>query len=216
MVKNENIKWIEGKLATRNLVKGQSVYGEKLVRIGDDEYRIWNPYRSKLAGAIYKGLKTFPIKIDSKILYLGAASGTTASHISDIVRKGIIYCVEFSPRVFRDLLQLCQTRKNMIPLLRDATKPETYANIVEVCDIIYEDVAQPNQIEILISNAEHFLKKNGYVMIAIKARSIDVTKRPEEIFKEELRKMSEYFEILEKIYLEPYDKDHLFVVARYK
>ncbi len=206
--------FIDGKLVTKNLIKGQRVYGEKVIERNGEEYRIWNPYRSKLAAAIYKGLKEIPIEEDSKILYLGAASGTTASHISDIVVKGVIYCIEFSPRVFKDLLNVCEQRRNMIPILRDASKPWEYIDIVEECDVVYEDIAQPNQVEILIENSKFFLKDGGYAMIAIKARSIDATKPPSEIFEKEIKKMEKHFEIVKKVRLEPYEKDHLFILAK--
>jgi len=86
----ENIyecKYMDGttRLCTKNLAVGYRVYGERLVRYKDVEYREWNAFRSKLAGAIMKGLKYNPIYRGSKVLYLGIASGTTASHISDIV-----------------------------------------------------------------------------------------------------------------------------------
>ncbi len=206
--------FIDGKLVTKNLVKGQRVYGEKIIEKNGVEYRVWNPYRSKLAAAIYKGLKEIPIEKNHRVLYLGAASGTTASHISDIVVEGVVYCIEFSPRVFKDLLSVCEPRKNMIPLLRDAGKPWEYLDVVEECDIIYEDIAQPNQVEILIENSKFFLKDGGYAMIAIKARSIDATRSPSEVFEREIKKMEKHFEIIKKIRLEPYEKDHLFILAK--
>ena len=49
------------------------------------EYRAWNPFRSKLAAAIVGGIEHIHMKPGSKVLYLGAASGTTVSHVSDLV-----------------------------------------------------------------------------------------------------------------------------------
>ncbi|WP_423792882.1 fibrillarin-like rRNA/tRNA 2'-O-methyltransferase [Methanocaldococcus indicus] len=212
----ENVYMIDDKLATKSIDKGKRVYDEKIIKVDGEEYRVWNPYKSKLAAAILKGLKTLPIKRDSKILYLGASAGTTPSHVSDIADKGVIYAVEYSPRILREMLSSCKNRKNLIPILGDANKPQEYSYIERV-DILYEDVAQPNQAEILIKNAKFFLKKDGYAMIAIKARSIDVTKEPKEIFKEQKEILEKYgFKVLEEIDIEPYEKDHILFLCRYK
>ncbi|HIH71921.1 MAG: Fibrillarin-like rRNA/tRNA 2'-O-methyltransferase [Thermococcales archaeon 44_46] len=203
------------KIATKNLVPGQKVYGERVVKWEGEEYRIWNPNRSKLGAAILNGLKNFPIKPGSTVLYLGIASGTTASHVSDIVGwEGKIFGIEFSPRVLRELVPLVEERRNIIPILGDATKPEEYRALVTKVDVIFEDVAQPTQAKILIDNAKAYLKSGGYGMISVKSRSIDVTKEPEEVFKEVEKELSEYFEVVERISLEPYEKDHALIVVR--
>ena len=216
--KFEGVFLINGKLATLNLLPGEKIYGEELVKIGGKEYRIWDFWRSKPAAAIKKGLKEFPIKKGSKILYLGIASGTTASHFSDIIEKeGIIYGVEISDRVLRELVQHAEKRGNIVPILADARKSEDYRNVImERIDVVYCDVASPDEIELFMRNSVEFLKPKGYGMIAIKSRSIDVTKRPEEIYKEAKRKMEEIFEILDFKKLDPYDKDHGFFVVRLK
>ena len=206
------------KIATLNLSPGRTVYGERLIKIGDVEYRLWDPFRSKLAGAILKKLKNLPIRPDSKVLYLGAASGTTASHVSDIVGKnGYVYCVEFAPRSIRDLIDnVCRFRGNMAPILADARFPSQYASMVENVDVIYCDIAQPEQAKILANNAKVFLQRNGWTMLAVKARSIDVTKEPSEVYKHEIEVLKENrFEIYEVIHLEPYDKDHAMITAKY-
>jgi len=198
-------------LATKNLTPGIKAYDEKLVKFDGIEYRIWSPYRSKLAAAIMNGLKELPIKKGDKILYLGIASGTTASHISDIIGvEGIIYGIEFSQRPIRDLIRISEARKNIVPLLKDARKPHEYAYIAETVDLLYEDVAQPFQSEIFIKNAKMFLKQGGTGFIAIKARSIDVTKPPEEVFKEQKEIIeSQGFVVEEEIKLDPYSRDHI-------
>lgn len=212
----EGVFEIEGKLATKNGARGTRVYGERLVTKEGVEYRMWNPYRSKLAAAIKNGLKEMPIKEGSKVLYLGAASGTTASHVADIVgEKGIVYCVEFAHRPMRDLVSVCEKRENMIPVFADARMPNSYGNIGKV-DVVYEDVAQPDQIRILVENARMFLKKGGSAMIAIKSQSIDVTKEPEKVFDEAIVELQKAFVVEEKVKLQPYDKDHLFVRATKK
>ena len=214
----EGVFEIDKKIATRNLVPGESVYGEKLFKIEGIEYREWIPFRSKPAAAIKKGLKEFPIKKGMKILYLGIASGTSASHFSDIIgREGIIFGVELSETPLRDLVLLSEKRGNIVPILADARKPETYEDlIIGKVDLVYEDIADPDQINILIWNCEKFLKEKGYAMIAIKSQSIDVTKKPNEVYRECLEQLSKKFEILDKVKLDPYEKYHMFIVMRYK
>ena len=203
------------RIATKNLVPGQKVYGERIVKWKGEEYRIWNPNRSKLAAAILNSLKNFPIKPETTVLYLGIASGTTASHVSDIIDwEGKIFGIEFSPRVLRELVPLVEERRNIVPILGDATKPEEYRALVTKVDVIFEDVAQPTQAKILIDNAKAYLKSGGYGMISIKSRSIDVTKEPEEVFREVEKELSEYFEVVERISLEPYEKDHALIVVK--
>ncbi len=204
----------EGQLATCNLTPGEQVYGEKLVEREGQEYRRWNPRRSKLAAAILNGLETFPFHDNSKILYLGASTGTTPSHISDIAPDGLIYSVEFSPRVMRKLVDLSQVRTNLIPILDDATRPRNYLHLVEKVDVLYSDVAQPNQTEIFMDNMRLFLKEEGVGFLMLKARSIDVTRNPEEIYREEESRLKTAgFRVLEKIDLEPYEKDHMAFVC---
>ncbi len=200
-------------LHTVNLVPGEKVYTEKLHQEDTTEYRSWNPYKSKLAAGILNGLQHFPFTETSVILYLGAASGTTASHLSDICTEGLVYCVEFSPRTARELVYACEKRKNMIPILEDASQPETYADLLTAVDIIYQDLAQPNQSEILKRNSV-FLKENGYAFICIKSRSIDVTAEPKSVFKKEAKFLRRFLHIEERIPLEPYEKDHLMIVGK--
>ncbi|MCZ3366020.1 MULTISPECIES: fibrillarin-like rRNA/tRNA 2'-O-methyltransferase [Methanobacterium] len=206
----------DGHIATENLNCGIKVYGERLVEIKDKEYRIWDPRRSKLGAAILNGLETFPFKEDSKMLYLGASAGTTPSHISDVSKDGLIYCVEFSPRMMRDLAEVCRQRQNMVPILDDATKPKNYMNLVQKVDVVYSDVAQPKQSELFMDNMRLFLKEDGIGILMIKARSIDVIKSPKKIFKEEESKLKTAgFRVIEKINLEPYEKDHMAFVCEF-
>lgn len=205
----------KGKLLTLNLVPGRRVYGEDLFKIGGKEYRSWNPYRSKLGAAIKKGLKTMPIKPGAKVLYLGAATGTTVSHVSDIVGKaGEVYAVEISAHSMKSLLQVCESRTNIIPILADAGKPQEYEEVGTV-DVIFEDVAHPEQAEMMVKNAR-FLKKGGYGMIAIKSQSIDVTKKPSEVYEDVEKELADAFDVEERINLEPYEMGHLFLLIRKK
>ena len=209
---------IEDKLATKNLSPGFKVYGEQLIHYKGVEYRVWNPFRSKLAGAILKKVAIVPLEEGDKVLYLGAATGTTASHVSDIVGdEGKVYCIEFSPRVMRELVRVCEVRRNMLPILADARLPSTYRALVEQVDMIYCDVAQPEQAKLLADNADMFLKSGGWIMLAIKARSVDVTKEPSDVYRREMNTLkTRGFKLQSVVHLEPFDKDHAMVVARYE
>jgi fibrillarin-like pre-rRNA processing protein len=205
------------RLATKNMAPSVSVYGEMLVRDGEAEYRTWDAYRSKLAAAILKKLNSLPIQSGKIVLYLGSASGTTASHVSDIVNhQGRVYCVEFAQRSMRELIDsLCEHRSNVYPILADARLPERYKALVSPVDVIYSDVAQPEQAKILADNADTFLKPKGSVLIAIKSRSVDVTMEPTDVFKQEIRVLrARSFTTLQTVPLEPYEKDHALVLAR--
>jgi fibrillarin-like pre-rRNA processing protein len=207
----------EKKLATENLVVGNQVYKEKLITKKGIEYRLWDPFRSKLAAALMNGLEIFPFKNKSTVLYLGVSTGTTVSHISDIVGlDGMIFGVEHASRVARDFLdRVASHRKNIIPILQDARKPKEYFSVFGKVDVVYVDIAQPDQTNIAIENCKMYLKKEGYFFLVIKTRSIDVTKSPRKIIEEEIEKMKVYFEILQVIDLLPYDKDHAMVIAKF-
>ncbi|MEM5834925.1 MAG: fibrillarin-like rRNA/tRNA 2'-O-methyltransferase, partial [Candidatus Aenigmatarchaeota archaeon] len=145
------------------------------------------------------------------------ASGTTSSHFSDILGKnGIIYGVEISERVLRELIPHAEKRGNIIPILADARMPEKYENLIfGKVDVVYCDVADPQEVEIFMRNCEKFLKNNGHGMIAVKSRSIDVLKKPEEIYKEVKEKLKKNgFEILDFVKLDPFEKDHAFFVVQ--
>jgi len=205
------------KLATENLVIGNQVYKEKLIKKKDIEYRLWDPFRSKLAAVIMNGLEVFPFHDKSSVLYLGVSTGTTVSHISDIVGpQGIIFGVEHSSRVARDFLdRVASHRKNIIPILQDARQPQQYFSVYSKVDVVYVDIAQPDQTDIAIANCKMFLKFSGYLFLVIKTRSIDVTKAPKKIIENEKNKLNENFEIIQVIDLSPYDKDHAMVIAKY-
>lgn len=218
---DENYFWIkvegEKKLATENLVPENQVYKEKLVKKKGIEYRAWEPFRSKLAASIMKGLEVFPFKEKSVVLYLGASTGTTVSHLSDIVGpRGKIFGVEHSSRVARDFLdRVVAYRPNITPIIQDARKPREYFSVFGKVDVVYADIAQPDQTNITIDNCKMYLKKNGFLFLVIKTRSIDVTKSPKKIVESEVRKLQDLFEIVQIIDLQPYDKDHAMVIAKY-
>ncbi|VDO78484.1 unnamed protein product [Soboliphyme baturini] len=212
----------EDALVTKNLAIGESVYGEKRITVEDEsgktEYRVWNPFRSKLAAAIMGGLDNIYMKPGSKVLYLGAASGTTVSHVSDLVGEdGLVYAVEFSHRSGRDLLNVCKKRINIIPIIEDARHPHKYRMLVGMVDVIFSDVAQPDQARIVTLNAQYFLKNGGHVVISIKANCIDSTAEPEAVFAGEVNKLKEdKVKPIEQVTLEPYERDHAVVVGQYR
>lgn len=205
---------MDKKILTKNLTPGKKVYNEKLVKVGNDEYRVWDPFRSKLCAAILKGLKELPITPGSKVLYLGASTGTTVSHVSDIVgSKGLVIAVELSPTMMSSLIHIAEERGNIAPILEDANHPERY-NIDLKVDVIYQDIAQRNQVDILLKNINHYLKNDGYYMFCVKSQSIDVTKKPKEVYKEVIAQLSKNTKVIQTIKLDPYDKHHMFILGK--
>merc|ERR1719327_85899 len=213
----------EDALVTKNLVPGESVYGEKRISVdGEDgekvEYRVWNPFRSKIAAAILGGVDNIWFKPGAKVLYLGAASGTTVSHVSDLVGEtGMVYAVEFSQRAGRDLINTAKKRTNVVPLVEDARHPQRYRMLVPMVDVVFADVAQPDQARIVAINSHMFLKNGGHFMISIKANCIDSTVEAAVVFAKEVAKLqSENFKPAEQLTLEPYERDHAVVVGEYR
>jgi len=212
----------EDALVTKNMVMGESVYGEKRIAVEDEagkiEYRVWNPFRSKLAAAILGGVDAIHMPPGSKVLYLGAASGTTVSHVSDVVGpEGMVYAVEFSHRSGRDLLNMAKKRTNVVPIIEDARHPHKYRMLVPMVDCVFADVAQPDQGRIVALNSQFFLKNGGNFVISIKANCIDSTAEPEAVFAGEVKKMqAEKMKPQEQVTLEPYERDHAVVVGIYR
>ena len=206
----------EERPATPNMVPGNSVYGEKLQVRRGVEYRLWDPFRSKLAAAMMNGLEIFPFERASRILYLGVSTGTTASHVSDVVGpSGIVFGVEHTSRVAREFLdRVAAGRPNIIPVLQDARRPAEYVGVFGDVDVVYSDIAQPDQTRIAIDNCSAFLKAGGILLMVIKTRSIDVIKEPSMVIRRETEKLRAGFEVLQSINLAPYDKDHAMVAAR--
>lgn len=207
---------IDERLATINLVPGFRSANEELVRVGDKEYRIWDPYTSKPSAAIKKGISVFPLERGQRVLYLGFASGKTASYFSDLIgREGLLFGVEISERVLREAFPMVEKRGNLIPVLGDARKPTSYKPLIlGKVDFLYEDVASEDQIRILIENAKFFLKPGGYAAIAIKSQSISSTRPSSEVYSQCLEELRKHFKILDKVELDPFEKLHLFVVLR--
>jgi len=205
------------RLYTVNLTPGKAVYDEKLIKGKNVEYREWNARKSKLAAAILKGCQNIFIKRGSVVLYLGSATGTTISHVSDIVgREGFVFALDMAPIVMRQLVFICKERNNIAPILADANKPLEYADKISAVDVVYQDIAQKNQIEIFIKNIDLFLKDGGYALLAVKARSIDVAKNPKIIFKEVKKELERDLIIIDNRVLDPFQKDHCMFVCKKK
>ena len=206
----------KNKLVTLNLVPGTNVYGEAILKLDGEDYRIWDPFRSKLSAALLNGLNNFPIIEGSRMLYLGTSTGTTASHVSDIIGEdGIIFAVENAPRVAREFIErVALNRKNVIPIVEDARKPNSYTAIFTKVNIVYCDIAQRDQTEIAIMNCKRHLRKGGSILLIVKCRSIDANIDPERIFQQEISKVEkEGFKIQQVIKLDPFDKDHVMINA---
>ncbi|WP_336135660.1 fibrillarin-like rRNA/tRNA 2'-O-methyltransferase [Natronomonas amylolytica] len=185
--------------------EGQPVYGEPAA----DGWRKWDARRSKLGAMLETGMDT-GIDGGETVLYLGAAAGTTVSHVADFA--GPTYAVEFAARPARDLLDAAEPRGNLFPLLKDARKPETYAHVVEPVDVVIQDVATRGQAKVALANRQ-FLAADGRLLLAVKARSEDVAREPDEVFDEVLETLRDGYEVLETRSLEPFHEDHLGVVA---
>lgn len=212
----------EDVIVTKSMVPGLAIYGEKRIQVEENEqkveYRVWNPFRSKLAAAIVGGVESIHVKPGSKLLYLGAASGTTVSHCSDLVGpEGMVYAVEFSARPGRDLINVAKKRTNVIPIVEDARYPMKYRMLVGMVDCIFADVAQPDQARIVDINAQHFLKTGGGFVISIKANCIDSTMPAEAVFASEIKKLqAAKLKPAEYVTLEPYERDHAVVIGTYR
>lgn len=204
-----------GFLWTRNRVPGRSVYGERLRQRGGDEYRNWNPYRSKMGALLRSDPRTLWPDPKEDLLYLGAASGTTVSHLSDLL-QGLLYAVEFSPRSVRDLLWNMEPRPNVVPIFEDAFHPERYtAYIARPVGTLVQDVAQRHQVPIFLRNLA-FLRPGGLGFLFVKARSIHVADPPPKVYARVAEQLAEAgLQILKQTDLEPFEKDHrAFVVRR--
>ena len=205
------------RLYTINLSPGKRVYDEQLVKQNNIEYREWDPYGSKLAAAILNGCNNIFLRKDDVILYLGSATGTTVSHVSDVVGKdGFVFAVDIAPRAMRGLIFNCEERENIAPILADANHIKELMERISLADVIYQDIAQKDQVEIFLKNVSAFLKKDGYALLAIKARSIDVTKQPKQIFREVREMLDKEMIIVDYRTLEPYQKDHALFICKNK
>jgi fibrillarin-like pre-rRNA processing protein len=202
---------------TRNLVPGEEVYGESLYKDGKMEYREWSALRSKLGAALAKNISQLGIYPGSKVLYLGASTGTTASHVSDIVGEdGFVFALDFAPRTTRELVYLCEKRNNMLPIMADARHPSQYAQYISLVDTVFQDIAQRDQAEIFVKNCDAFLRNGGFGILVVKARSVDVAKKPKQVFKQVREYLENKIVIVDYRELEPLEKDHCIFICKKK
>jgi fibrillarin-like pre-rRNA processing protein len=219
-------------VATRNLTPGRIYYGERTIRAKAGnrnsetvEFRFWDPFRSKLSASILRGLKVMPFREGTSCVYLGASTGTTVSHLSDIVgNTGRIFAVEVAPRVARELLEnVARYRKNIVPIIEDARHPERFSSVYGEIDTVYCDIAQSDQTEIAVANCNRFFpdrekgKESNILFLVVKASSIDALKDKQRVFEEQTKILKQAgFEVLQKIDLEPYDRNHAMIIAQLK
>jgi fibrillarin-like pre-rRNA processing protein len=205
----------QGDLIYTEAASEEPVYGENFVEVSGTPFRRWEASRSKAGAAVQNGVE-LGVEPDDLVLYLGAASGTTVSHFSDILTEGFVFAVEYSDTVIRDLVKVAEDRDNIAPILGNARNPEEYGDLVEEIDVLFQDISQKDQAEIFLKNAEKYLKDEGSGLIAIKAQSISSSRDPEEIFEEVKEKLSDKFEFMDETRLEPYETDHLFLKMRFR
>lgn len=203
------------KLYTKSLLPGRRHFEERIIKKRNEEFREFDPLRSKLAAAIMKGCPNTGIRKGDVILYLGVSHGYTASFISDIIGpEGLLFGIDHAPRVMRDFVFLAEERQNLVPILANANHPEEYISKISAVDVVYQDVAQRNQEDIFVRNCQLFLKKGGYGLLALKARSIDITRKPKQIFEETRQHLEKKFVIIDYRVLEPLQRDHCFIIVK--
>ncbi len=207
------------RLFTKSLVPGFHLFKEQFFREDGEELVEFPPFRSKLAAAIKNGLKVPEIRPGANVLYLGCSEGRTVQHVSNIVgEKGSVFGVDISEGAMKRFLELCEARKNVVPILSDANNPSLYSEYLKGVriDVLFQDIAQKNQAEIFNKNAELFLQKGAIGVIAIKARSISQRKNVREIFDEEIKKLREQFDVLKVVSLSSFERDHVVVLCKKK
>jgi len=200
---------------TKSICPGKVVYDEKIIRQGNDEFREWNPQKSKLCAALMKDVSQIGIMPGKSVLYLGCSTGTTCSHVSDIIgRDGFLFGTDIAPRMMREFVFLCEDRENMAPIMADANHPEEYKELVPKVDIVFQDIAQRDQVNIFLKNCNMYLKEDGFGLLALKARSIDVTADPRSIFQKVRQDLEANVKVVDYRELAPFEKDHCFFVIK--
>jgi fibrillarin-like pre-rRNA processing protein len=193
------------------------VYGERWTDFEGRPYRLFEPGRSKLAAAVVRGWTGDLPAPGECWLYLGAATGTTSSHVADLVGpEGRVYAVERSVRPFARLLALAERWPNLRPILGDARDPLAYSSLVPPVDGLYADIAQADQLEIVLKNAELLLTGDGArLLIALKTASMG--RHRSAVGHRELaeRTLAETTSLFTSVPLEPFHKGHFMVGGRW-
>lgn len=202
-------------LTTKSLVPGLVEFEGVLRRNNGEDFRLWDPFRSKIAAGILKGLKDLGLERGHWVLYLGASHGYTVSFVSDIIgRESIIFALDIAPRVVRDLVFVALHRPNIAPILANAAHPESFVDRVCQVDWLFQDIAQKDQVGIFLKNIKWFLKDKGTACLSVKARSVNVAKSPTWVYDQVRQELEKHVDILEFIELDPYQRDHGFFVVR--
>ena len=203
----------QGLIYTENADPGNEVYGENLTEFKSQEYRRWVEKRSKAGAAIQNGMD-IELSPDMDVLYLGAASGTTISHFSDILNEGVVVGVEYSDTVIKGLVSLAERRDNIAPVLGNARNPEEYDKYLDEYGYIFQDISQQDQAEIFLKNCRKYLTPGGTGLLSIKARSISDSRPKEEIFEEVKDKIEAECDIVDEVELHPYEKEHMVIKVK--
>ncbi len=201
-------------LWTEALGDPPEVYRERILHSGERVLRRWDPSRSKFGAALTKGWAE-PVPGDGeRWLYLGASTGTTPSHLADLVGPaGRVYALERSVRPFARLHQLALRYPNLLPILADARRPMEYAGLVPPVDGIYVDVAQPDQVAIGLDNARLFLGSAGAFVIALKTASMGREREPRQHLAAAVAEM-DAIELEPAVDLAPYHRRHFLLGGR--
>ena len=205
-------KWII--MILKNLILDSGNY--YTTDLNTKKKRFWDPNRSKICAGLKKGINMLPITADSKVLYLGSAEGYTISYISDLADNGVVIGVDISPISTQKFYLLCKERNNLLPILASANEPDSYKHLIDFkVDVIIQDVAQKNQVEILKKNADVYLKEGGFVILSLKTTAISQGKT-ENIINKEVEKFGKDFNIVEKKRLDPFEKKHILIIGKKK
>lgn len=186
--------------------------------VGEDgsTYRSFPPAATKLAAMVKLGMRSWPLREASRVLYLGAGAGTTVSYVSDICPLGQVLAVEFAPEPFRSLVEMARGRPNVVPILADAWDPSAYAaQVGPPVDVVYQDVAQRDQWGIARRNVDAHMAPGGWLMLVVKARSVDVSSGASRVFQEVAdRASAEGYRVVETVDLGRFDEGHAVLVIR--
>ncbi len=194
----------------------KSYFDERIIKTPKGMFREVDPSRSKLFASIAKGISQLGLKPGITMLYLGSSHGYTVSFLSELLPDGKIFALDFAPRVMRDMVFIAEDKKNIAPIFADAFNTDSFKQFVtEKVDVVFMDIAQRNQVEIFLKNCKEFLKDYGFGILALKARSVDVTRKPKEVFKEVRRDIEKVYPVVDYKELAPFEKDHaLFVIKK--
>ena len=217
---SDNVRLDRRTLWTLNAVPKKSVYGESLRRHRGAEWRRWDPFRSKLGAGIVRAKRERDSLLPqpgTTVLYLGAAHGTTVSHLHDHlcgkenVLGGRLIALDFSPRCVRDLNHLAELRPGLIPVLGDAREHGKWGHLIpRKIDWIFQDVAQAEQVNIFISACNRFLSKGGTAILSLKAASERRSQRTDEEIFDDVEEIlsTNGLQIIERINLVGLEQQH--------